>query len=213
MIRIKYFLAAAFFTSSVWAAEITEKDKGAVTRLIKTLYSKSISEVEFPSGTDNMRKTCEYLKMIADKSMLKVNKQGCSFKVLSIRYPNIDNIALSEINDAKKIPGYKILNTSFREDLAVVKVKAPLISNFTGVFDTHAIFFLKKFDKDWKITNALGYLEWPIDLRGEWSDCRHQSSNYQFAVPPTSPSEFEDLPASCRALELDDRRRNGWGKR
>ncbi len=203
------------------AADADSTDASEISALIKRLYSTPINDVEGKQqfgGKYDPNRGCEILKsFFVDRLIVRErptsNCDTTGNYAGPFRFPSLDGENMSDLEEDHRLPRYKLISVSAKDDHAVAKI---IIPEGPGEFDNwrvgRVIYFLVRTPQGWRITNMLTYNEWPLNLKGEYSDCREPSIHYSFALPPKSPDDFEDLPPACREMELDDRRRNGWGR-
>lgn len=99
------------------------------------------------------------------------------------RYPSIDGYEIGLMEEEKRLPRYRVESTSASGSNAVIKINIPPEKDERwGV--GRSVYFLTKTPQGWRIANMLTYNEWPLNLKGEYSDCRESSIHYSFALPP-----------------------------
>lgn len=204
-------LSLAFVAINAGAADVVKVQEKEVKALVRDLYSKRLSELEAWKGRKASKKACEYLKSIFDPQLIKNEALGCDVAGSRyFRFPTIESEDMGYLADENRLPRARIVSVAVNGVNAVVKVIAPIDKDILS--QGRVVYFFKKTEQGWRISNMLAYQQYPLDLSGEFKDCGHQSGNYRFALPPTTAADFEDLPPACRDLELAARHRNGWGK-
>ncbi len=216
-----FALVASLFCSIAGYAGNTTDDakRSEIVAFIRKLYSTPINDIEGKQhfgGGYNPDRGCEILKsFFVDRLIVRErptsNCDTTGSYAGPFRYPSIDGYEIGLMEEKKTLPRYRLDSILIFGSKAVAKINVPSGKDERwGVGRT--VYFLTETQQGWRIANLLTYNEWPLNLKGEYSDCRESSIHYSFALPPKSPEDFEDLPPACREMELDDRRRNGWGR-
>lgn len=220
MKEIIVFIAFLFCAAIGRAENVTEdRDSADVMTFMKRLYSTPINDIEGGkrfNGKFDPNRGCEILRSFFIPRLIsrESSSSGCDLSGDSVwffRFPSIDSYEIGFMEEKNRLPNYRVESIHFSRAGAVAKVTIPAESSGRWVVGK-SVYFLIKTSQGWRISNILAYNEWPLNLKGEYSDCRESSIHYGFALPPKSPEDFEDLPPACREMELDDRRRNGWGR-
>lgn len=190
------------------AANDQTAGKREVEAIVRAFYSKTIRQLEHPRGREALRKSCDYLQSVFEEIMLKNDKFGCDAKGGGyFRFPGASSEEISEFGNDGILPGFRIIESSARGQTAIVKVQAPIIE---GRVPSRVVYYFRKTDGRWKVSNLLTYDQWPLDTNQE-GGCRYVSGYYGFALPPKTEADLEDLPPLCKALELDNMRSSGSG--
>lgn len=215
LVRVSALVCLALVQAVAHGAEARSPEAKEIEQFVKALYSYPISKFEFPkqvNGSSDFDKSCELLRSFLDVKLTERSEgRSCRLATRSLvesyfRYPSAEQDDMGDINKVKKPFKYKIETIKADSNNGVAKVFIP--QNDWGV-DSRIVYFLSKTDRGWRIVNLLAYRVWPLDLKGERSDCRDQSRHYYFAQPPASEAYLEDLPRPCRTLEIDEWRRIG----
>lgn len=207
--KMLWMVALTVGVGAVAAEDQTTQDKKAVETLVHGLFSKKVRDFEIP-GKKNAKNVCEYLASIYESTLIAKENSFCvTAGAAAPRFPNMDSQDLSDLNEINTLPKHRITESGVKGAAAVVKVILPPVDG--GAVSGRVVYFFKKTNDRWRISNILAYSEWPLDTNRE-GGCKDLSGYYHFALPPRSEADFEDLPPACRKLELDDRRRNGWGR-
>lgn len=199
--------ALALLTLPVVANDQMERDKRNVEALVRDIYAKKARDFEFPTKK-NAATNCEYLASIFDASMISRGEIFCEVVGGSsrARFPSLSDTDLSDLNESNVIPKFRIVESGVKGEAAVVKVQAPIAKDLQA---TRIVYFLKKSEDRWRISNILAFSEWPLDTRRE-GGCKDASGYYHYVLPPRSVFDLEDLPRACQELEL--RKRPELGK-
>lgn len=202
--------ALALLTGSVSAEDQVARNKSAAEALIRDMFSRKIRELERVLSRDVLpfAKRCEYVQGTFESRIIEENGGRCHpLWLTNFRFPSLSSEDLMYLDEAKQLPKYRIVNSRVTETTAVVTVQTPILEHR---IPGRVVYYLRKTNERWKISNMLAYEHWPIDTNQE-GGCRYVSGYYQFALPPKTEADLEDLPPLCKALELDNMRRSGSG--
>ena len=210
--KISYglILTTTLAIASFFAHGKTVPDRAKVEALIHNMLSKKVRELELPEQKNAM-KNCEYLHIIFESHLISKDATYCNITGnVPVRFPNIYDEDLSDLARSGTVPRSRILTISVRGEKAVVKVQTPIAEDLTPA---RMVYFLRKSEGQWRIYNILAYFQWPLNLSGEFRNCRGLiGPTYEFAREPQGPDEIEDLPTPCQANALNYYTRNGWPK-
>lgn len=196
-------------------------DRLTAEAVIKGLYARKISDLEYPMGKAATSKTCTYIKSIFDSSLFAPDPTNLKCGHFE-RFPNIDDESLSLMDEAKLLPKTQIVESRIKGSEAVIKVKTPILDDSIRWKSWHpqtrVVYFMRKTDSGWKIFNMLSYENrWPLDMKSvegpEVRGCQGVDSRYSFLVYPRGPEDLEDLPKPCQTYEIKERNRTKeWDK-
>lgn len=211
--RIKQAVWVVFLacTTEVAIGETIEaRDKPHVEALISNLLSKKVREFETPEKR-NAKTVCDYMASIYEAPLIARQNSFCfTTGSASPRFPNIHDEEISELGRSGILPGSGIVSSSVKGTVAVVRVKAPIGKGWKS---GRVVYFLRKTNDLWRISNFLAYREWPLELQREGGPCATPpEGGFDFALPPTGPDQLEDLPSPCREALVKAYNRDGWGK-